>query len=128
MFSALLQSEVAGTPATYTSWQYSLHTPNELLRQASPSLLDAKFVEPLLRRLHSYLGYPSRFLGLLKFCLQIQNLLFGHGHLYISVMEPFTLLLNLVLGILQVGLSALLPPFLSGQLRSKLLVLLLSGA
>lgn len=41
-------------------------------------------------------------------------------------MELFALLLSLVLGVLQVGLSALLPPFLGGQFYNKLLVLLLS--
>ena len=43
-------------------------------------------------------------------------------------MELFTLLLNLVLSVLQAGLSTLPPPFLNSQLRSELLVLLLNCA
>ena len=53
--------------------------------------------------------------------------MFGRGQLYFSIMKPFALLLNLVLGILQAGLNALSLPFLNYQLRRKLLVLLLSG-
>nr|POF00615.1 hypothetical protein CFP56_26187 [Quercus suber] len=43
-------------------------------------------------------------------------------------MELFALLLSLVLGVLQAGLSAFPPPFLSSHLHSELLFLLLSGA
>ena len=43
-------------------------------------------------------------------------------------MKPFALLLSLVLGILQAGLSALLLPLLRCQLPRELPVLLLNGA
>ena len=97
----------------------------QLLRQADLGLLHPKVIGCLLRSLRYFLGRPSSLLGFLQFCLQFQDLLFGRGQLYLSVMEPFALLLNLVLGILQVGLSALLPSLPSGQLCNKLLILLL---
>ena len=50
----------------------------------------------------------------------------GRGQLYFSIMKPFALLLNLVLGILQAGLNTLPPSLLNGQLHNELLVLLLS--
>lgn len=55
-------------------------------------------------------------------------MLLGCGLLYLNVIELFALLLSLVLGIVQAGLSILPPPLLRSQLCSELLVLLLSSA
>ena len=52
--------------------------------------------------------------------------MFGRGQLYLSIVELSVLLLSLVLSVLQACLSALSLPLLGSQLRSELLVLLLS--
>ena len=101
---------------------------SQLLCQMDLNLLHPEDVGFLLRGFCSFLSHPSSLLSILQFCLQIQDLLFGRGQLYLNIMKLFALLLNLVLGILQASLSTLPPPLLSGQLCNKLLVLLLNYA
>ena len=50
------------------------------------------------------------------------------GQLYLSKIKLFALVLDLVLGILQIGLNAHLRPFLSNQIGLELFILLFSSS
>ena len=79
------------------------------------------------RGLHSFLGYPSDGFGLLQLSFEVQDQLFLYVKLYLSEIELFALILNLVLGILQPNLSVPSRPLLNSQLSGQLLVFLLHG-
>ena len=79
------------------------------------------------RGLHSFLGYPSGGFGLLQLSFEVQDQLFLYVKLYLSEIELFALILNLVLGILQPNLSVPPRPLLNSQLSGQLLVFLLRG-
>lgn len=100
----------------------------QFLRHLDLSFLRPKIIGCLLQSLRHFLSCLSYFLGPLQLCFQLQDQLFLCGQLYLSMIELFTLILSLVLGIFQTGLSALPRPLLHGQLSDKFLVFLLSGS
>ena len=100
----------------------------QLVCQPDLSFLHPTNIGCLLQSLYNFLICLSSFLCSLQLCLQLQDLLFCCGQLYLNVIKLFALILSLVLGILQTGPSALLRPLLHCQLHCKLLVLLLSNA
>ena len=87
---------------------------HQLIYQSNPNFLHLMFIGCLLQGLCNFLGYPSCLLGSLQLCLQLHDHLFLGGQLYLSMIGPFAVILDLVLGILQTSLSALPHPLLYG--------------
>ena len=75
----------------------------------------------------SFLGRPSGNFGLLQLSFKVQDQLLMCGQLYLNEIELFALILNLVLYILQLSLSAPTCPLFNSQLSGQLLVFLLHG-
>ena len=90
----------------------------QLLCQPNLNFLHPTVIGCLLQGLYS-------FLGSLQLGLQLQDLLFLCCQLYLGIIEHFTLILSLVLGIFQTGLSTFLRPLLRGQFSGEPLDLLL---
>ena len=97
----------------------------QLLCQPNLNFLHPTVIGCLLQGLCSFLGHLSSFLGSLQLGLQLQDLLFLCGQLYLGIIEHFALILSLVLGIFQTGLSTFLRPLLLGQFSGEPLDLLL---
>ena len=97
----------------------------QLLCQPNLNFLHPTVIGCLLQGLYSFLGHLSSFLGSLQLGLQLQDLLFLCGQLYLGIIEHFALILSLVLGIFQTGLSTFLRPLLRGQFSGEPLDLLL---
>ena len=90
----------------------------QLLCQPNLNFLHPTVIGCLLQGLYS-------FLGSLQLGLQLQDLLFLCCQLYLGIIEHFALILSLVLGIFQTGLSTFLRPLLRGQFSGEPLDLLL---